>query len=119
MTMADNLASGGDDPRAAGAAVERMAALMGPSGAINAVGLSRARFTANEAPRRIGRNADAAQLVRKFLAPLALRGLADIQALALCADRVPAGIENTSFCFLAVFGSISVTLAHLALLTAD
>jgi hypothetical protein len=79
-----------------------------PSGAINAVGLSRARFTANEARRRIGRNADAAQLVRKLLAPLALRGLADIQALALFADRVPAGIENNSFCSVRRIASIAV-----------
>ena len=34
--VTDNLASGGDDPRAAGATVERMTALLGTSGAINA-----------------------------------------------------------------------------------
>ncbi len=59
-----------------------------PSGAVDAVGFPRARFTANEARRRIGGNADAAQLVREFLAPLAQRGLADIQALAVLANRL-------------------------------
>ncbi len=59
-----------------------------PSGAVDAIGHLRPRFTANEARRRIGRNADAAQLVREFFAPLAQRGLADIQALALLADRL-------------------------------
>jgi hypothetical protein len=56
--------------------------------AINAIKLSRARLSTNEARRRICFHTDATQVVREFLAPLTQVGLADIQALALLADRL-------------------------------
>ncbi len=42
-----------------------------PSGAIDAIRFPRPSFSANEARRRIGRDADATQRVRNFLTPLA------------------------------------------------
>jgi hypothetical protein len=57
-------------------------------GAINADGLPRARLSADEARRRIGGDADVTQMACECLAPLTQGGLADIQALALLADRI-------------------------------